>query len=74
MKRNLFTASHEKADLAAVTVTVAEWDENGPNGPGLYAKVKLSDDFARSMTDAQKQALVRWNKRTKRLRRAMEQR
>lgn len=32
--------------LAAVTVTPAEWQENGPAGPGLYAQAKAFGNYA----------------------------
>jgi hypothetical protein len=38
-------------DLAAVTTTPAVWQENGHDGPGLYARAKVFADYAEKVAD-----------------------
>jgi hypothetical protein len=38
-------------NLAAITTTRAEWKENGPKGPGLYATAKVMADYAQKVEE-----------------------
>lgn len=38
-------------DLAAVLTKDAEWQDNGPKGPGLYSEAKVFSDYANQVTE-----------------------
>ena len=39
------------SDLAAVTVSPAKWQDNGPAGAGLYAEAKVFSDYAEQVAE-----------------------
>jgi hypothetical protein len=39
------------SNLAAVTTKDAEWNENGPKGPGLYTEAKVFSDYAQQIQE-----------------------